>query len=193
MVFLRSPFANDLLPQLRHGTVSLRPPALSDFEAWTRLRQESKDFLAPWEPLSPANEFSKFNFRARVKHYQQQAKNDAAYSFFIFHQEQGHLLGAITASNIRRGAAQMCSMGYWIGKPYARQGYMGHALNALVGHAFNGLGLHRVEAACLPSNEASIALLRRCGFSEEGLARKYLKIAGKWQDHLLFARLPEGR
>jgi [ribosomal protein S5]-alanine N-acetyltransferase len=193
VVFLRSPFANDLLPQLRHGTVSLRPPALSDFEPWTRLRQESKDFLAPWEPLSPANEFSKFNFRARVKHYQQQAKNDAAYSFFIFHQEQGHLLGAITASNIRRGAAQMCSAGYWIGEPYARQGYMGHSLNALVGHAFNGLGLHRVEAACLPSNAASIALLRRCGFSEEGLARKYLKIAGKWQDHLLFARLSDGR
>ncbi len=193
MVFLRSPFANDPVPQLHHGHVSLRPPVLSDFEEWVRLRQESKDFLAPWEPLPPANEFSKFNFRARIKHYQQQAKNDAAYSFFIFHQQQGHLLGAITASNIRRGAAQMCSTGYWIGKPYARQGYMGQALNAMVGHAFNGLGLHRVEAACLPSNQASIALLRRCGFSEEGLARKYLNIAGKWQDHLLFARLPEGK
>ena len=113
--------------------------------------------------------------------------------FLFSTSEQDHLLGAITASNIRRGAAQMCSVGYWIGKPHARQGYMGHALNALVGHAFNGLGLHRVEAACLPSNQASIALLRRCGFSEEGLARKYLNIAGKWQDHLLFARLPEGQ
>lgn len=191
MVFLRSPFVTDPVPQLHHGAVSLRPPVLSDFEEWVRLRQESKDFLAPWEPLPPVNEFSKFNFRARIKHYQQQAKNDAAYPFFIFHQQQGHLLGAITASNIRRGAAQMCSMGYWIGKPHARQGYMGQALDAIVGHAFNGLGLHRVEAACLPSNQASIALLRRCGFSEEGLARKYLNIAGKWQDHLLFARLPE--
>lgn len=193
MVFLRSPFANDPVPQLRHGSVFLRPPTLADFEEWVRLRGESKNFLAPWEPLPPSNEFSKFNFRARIKHYQLQARNDVAYSFFIFHHERGHLLGAITASNIRRGAAQMCSMGYWIGKPYARQGYMGQALNATVGHAFNGLGLHRVEAACLPSNQASIALLRRCGFSEEGLARKYLNIAGKWQDHLLFARLPEGK
>jgi [ribosomal protein S5]-alanine N-acetyltransferase len=193
VVFLRSPFANDPVPQLRYGSVFLRPPALADFEDWVRLREESKDFLAPWEPLPPSNEFSKFNFRARIKHYQLQSKNDAAYSFFIFHHERGHLLGAISASNIRRGAAQMCSMGYWIGKPYARQGYMGQALNAMVGHAFNGLGLHRVEAACLPSNQASIALLRRCGFSEEGLARKYLNIAGKWQDHLLFARLPEGK
>ena len=193
MVFLRSPFANDPVPQLHHGPVFLRAPVLADFEEWVHLRQESREFLAPWEPLPPANEFSKFSFRARVKHYQQQAKNDAAYPFFIFHNDQGHLLGAITASNIRRGAAQMCSMGYWIGKPHTRQGYMGHALEALLDHAFKGLGLHRVEAACLPANQASIALLRHCGFSEEGLARKYLNIAGKWQDHLLFARLAEGR
>ena len=181
------------MPQLHHGPVVLRPPLLSDFENWVRLRQESKNFLAPWEPLSPTYEFSKFSFRSRIKHYQMQAKTDAAYAFFIFHREEDHLLGAITASNVRRGAAQTCSVGYWIGKPHARQGYMGHALNALVGHAFNGLSLHRVEAACLPSNQASIALLRRCGFSEEGIARKYLNIAGKWQDHLLFARLSEGR
>ena len=193
MVFLRSPFAQDPMPQLHYGSVVLRPPILSDFDEWVRLRQESRAFLAPWEPLPPANEYSKFSFRARIKHYQQQAKNDSAYPFFIFHHEKDHLLGAITASNIRRGAAQMCSMGYWIGMPYARQGYMSHALNALMGHAFNGLGLHRVEAACLPSNQASIALLRRSGFSEEGLARKYLNIAGKWQDHLLFARLTEAR
>ena len=193
MVFLRSPFAQDPMPQLHYGSVVLRPPILSDFDEWVCLRQESRAFLAPWEPLPPANEYSKFSFRARIKHYQQQAKNDSAYPFFIFHHEKDHLLGAITASNIRRGAAQMCSMGYWIGMPYARQGYMSHALNALVGHAFNGLGLHRVEAACLPSNQASIALLRRSGFSEEGLARKYLNIAGKWQDHLLFARLTEAR
>ncbi|HUQ36967.1 MAG TPA: GNAT family protein [Aestuariivirga sp.] len=193
MVFLRSPFANDPLPQLHHGPVLLRPPLLADFESWVRLRQESKNFLAPWEPLAPNYEFSKFNFRSRIKHYQTQAKNDAAYAFFIFHRDQDHLLGAITASNVRRGAAQMCSVGYWIGKPYARQGYMSHALNALVGHAFNGLSLHRVEAACLPANQASIALLRGCGFSEEGMALKYLNIAGKWQDHLLFAKLSEGR
>ena len=106
MVFLRSPFANDPLPQLANGPVYLRPPVLSDFEDWVRLRQDSREFLAPWEPLAPDNEFSKFNFRARVKHYQYQAKNDRAYAFFIFHHERSQLLGAITASNIRRGAAQ---------------------------------------------------------------------------------------
>jgi [ribosomal protein S5]-alanine N-acetyltransferase len=189
VVFLRSPFAQDQVPMLRHARVMLRPPSLNDFEEWAKLRQASKSFLLPWEPLWSDNEYSKFNFRARIKHYQQQIRNDSGYPFFIFHHEQGHLLGAITASNVRRGVAQMCSVGYWIGQPFARQGYMSEALKTLTDHAFGNLGLHRVEAACLPSNTASIGLLRRNGFAQEGVAVKYLQIAGKWQDHVLFARL----
>jgi [ribosomal protein S5]-alanine N-acetyltransferase len=189
MVFLRSPFAQDQLPMLHHARVMLRPPSLNDFEEWARLRQASKSFLMPWEPLWSDHEYSKFNFRVRIKHYQQQIKSDTSYPFFIFHQEQGHLLGAITASNVRRGVAQMCSVGYWIGEAYARQGLMSEALASLTGHAFGNLGLHRVEAACLPANTASISLLRRNGFVQEGRAAKYLQIAGKWQDHLLFAKL----
>ena len=189
MVFLRSPFAQDEVTVLRHGHVRLQAPSVSDFEEWMKLRRLSRDFLTPWEPLWSEQEFSKFNFRARIKHYQQQIKNDTGYPFFIFHHEQGHLMGAITASNVRRGVAQMCSVGYWIGEHYARRGHMGEALAAITDYAFGNLGLHRVEAACLPSNAASIKLLKRGGFVQEGIARKYLQIAGKWQDHLLFACL----
>jgi [ribosomal protein S5]-alanine N-acetyltransferase len=189
LVFLRSPFAQELEPQLCNGRVLLRPPAVSDFEAWVELRQSSRAFLEPWEPLWSPSEFSKFNFRARVKHYQQQMRDDASYPFFIFHQHEGHLLGAVTASNVRRGVAQMCSVGYWIGERFAHQGYMSEALCGLVSHALGNLALHRVEAACLPANAASIAVLQRNGFVQEGIAQKYLQIAGKWQDHLLFARL----
>ena len=92
-------------------------------------------------------------------------------------------------SNVRRGVAQDGTLGYWIGKPYARQGFMSAALRLMLGLAFQHLSLHRVEAACLPQNEASAALLRRCGFEQEGLARAYLKIGGEWRDHLLFAKL----
>ena len=189
MVFLRSPFSQDEVTVLRCGQIRLQPPSVNDFEEWVKLRRLSRDFLVPWEPLWSEHEFSKFNFRARIKHYQQQIRNDTGYPFFIFHHEQGYLLGAITASNVRRGVAQMCSAGYWIGEPYARQGHMSEALAALTEYAFGGLGLHRMEAACLPSNAASIKLLNRCGFVQEGVAQKYLQIAGKWQDHLLFARL----
>jgi ribosomal-protein-alanine N-acetyltransferase len=78
-----------------------------------------------------------------------------------------------------------------MGKPFAHQGYMTGAVRLMLEVAFRHLALHRVEAACLPHNQASIALLTRCGFAQEGLARGYLKIAGAWRDHLLFARLAE--
>ena len=82
-------------------------------------------------------------------------------------------------------------MGYWIGEPYQRCGLMSDAVRAVVPFAFDILNLHRVEAACLPSNQRSINLLRGCGFTEEGYARRYLKINGVWQDHVLFAILSE--
>ena len=189
MVFLRSPFTQEHVPLLRHGRVVLRQPLLGDFEEWVKLRQASQEFLRPWEPPWSDNEFGKFNYRSRIKHYQQQIRNDLGYPFFIFDKEGGHLLGAITASNVRRGVAQMCSVGYWIGEPYAQQGLMTEALSALLSYAFDHLAIHRVEAACLPANTASISLLHRTGFAQEGRAVNYLKIAGKWQDHLLFAHL----
>ncbi len=189
MVFLRSPFAQDSEPQLYHGRVMLRQPTLADFEEWVELRRASRDFLLPWEPQWSENEFSRFNFRARIKHYQKQARDDVSYPFFVFHHEGEQLLGAITASNVRRGVAQMCSVGYWIGQRFAKQGYMSEALAALTTHAFGNLSLHRIEAACLPTNTASIKLLQRNGFMQEGIAHKYLQIAGVWQDHLLFGRI----
>ncbi len=97
------------------------------------------------------------------------------------------LVGGLTLSNIRRGVAQCCSVGYWIGEPYQRCGLMSDAVRTVLPFAFDVLNLHRVEAACLPSNKASINLLRGCRFTEEGFARRYLKINGVWQDHLLFA------
>ena len=191
MVFLRSPFARDLPPVLRDACVLLRAPSASDHGAWADLRLRSRDFLVPWEPLWPSNDLTRAAFRSRIKRYYRDIEDDAAYPFFIFSPDESDLYGAITVSNIRRGVAQMATLGYWIGAPYARQGLMTAAVTLAVSFAFDHLRLHRLEAACLPSNLASIALLRRCGFAQEGLARRYLKIGGRWQDHLLFARLDE--
>jgi ribosomal-protein-alanine N-acetyltransferase len=83
-------------------------------------------------------------------------------------------------------------LGYWIGASHARQGYMTRAVNQLRDYAFGTLGLHRLEAACLPANMPSLRLLERCGFEHEGLAKAYLKINGRWEDHILWAcRRPE--
>ena len=95
----------------------------------------------------------------------------------------------LALANIRRGVAQAGSLGYWIGAPFIQRGYMTAAVRALVPAAFDVLRLHRVEAACIPTNLASVRLLEKTGFRREGYARSYLCINGTWQDHLLYARL----
>src|SRR5205814_508898 len=98
-------------------------------------------------------------------------------------------VGGLTLANIRRGCAQAGSLGYWMGASYARQGYMTAAVKAVIPFAFGTLKLHRLEAACIPANVASVRLLEKTGFKREGFARQYLCINGIWQDHLLFAKL----
>ena len=100
-------------------------------------------------------------------------------------------MGGCTLTNVRRGVTQSAAVGYWIGAPYARQGYMYSALKLIRPFVFELLGLHRLEAACIPENEASRKLLLKVGFREEGRARRYLQINGEWRDHILFALLED--
>jgi ribosomal-protein-alanine N-acetyltransferase len=193
MVFLRSPFARDLPPILTHGDVELRVPEMADYESWAALRLASRAFLTPWEPAWPQDDLTRSAFRSRVKRYIRDIESDSAYPFFVFNAADDVLMGAMTLSNVRRGVAQAGSVGYWIGSPFVRQGHMTAALTALVPFAFGHLHLHRLEAACIPVNQASIRLLTKCGFRQEGLARRYLKINGRWEDHLLFGRLADDR
>src|SRR5207302_8635359 len=113
---------------------------------------------------------------------------DLGYNYFIFRNDY-MLAGGVGLSNLRRGVAETASLGYWVGEPFARQRFMSAALPLVLDFAFDRLRLHRVEAACLPTNVPSRALLLRTGFLQEGYARNYLLIDGKRQDHLLFAIL----
>jgi ribosomal-protein-alanine N-acetyltransferase len=176
--------------RLNGESVFLRPAQRADFDDWADVRARSRDFLTPWEPTWPVDALSRTNFRARVARYADDWRTDQGYNFFIFRPEEA-LVGGIGLSNVRRGVAETASLGYWIGAPFARQGYMTAALPPVLDFAFDRLRLHRVEAACLPTNVASRALLVRTGFQQEGYARRYLLIDGQWQDHLLFAILRE--
>ncbi len=168
--------------------VYLRMPERGDWEAWASLRASSRRFLEPWEPSWPPDALSRLSFRARVARYVEDWRTDQAYNFFVFADDDA-LVGGIGLSNVRRGVSETASLGYWVGEPYARQGYMSAALPLVLDFSFERLRLHRVEAACLPINVPSRALLTRAGFHQEGHARQYLCIEGKWQDHLLFAML----
>lgn len=169
----------------------MRPAQARDWEEWAALREVSRDFLTPWEPTWPADALSRTAFNRRLRRHAAEWRDDEAYSFLSFERISGRLVGGIGLSNVRRGVAQMGTMGYWVGRPYARRGYTTESVRLLLGFAFGQLGLHRVEAACIPTNVASQGVLEKAGFTREGYARSYLRIDGKWADHILYAVLKD--
>lgn len=178
-------------PVLQGDGIYLRYPQMSDFAAWAALRGESREFLSPWEPTWAIDELSRSAFRRRIRRYQREIRGDQSYPFFVFRKEDDLLMGGCTLSNVRRGVTQSAAIGYWIGHRYARRGHMYAALTTMRPFVFQVLGLHRLEAACIPENAASRALLLKVGFHEEGRARRYLQINGEWRDHVLFALLED--
>jgi ribosomal-protein-alanine N-acetyltransferase len=191
MAFFRSVNFSEQLPAIGGDMVVLRPPQMGDYPEWAALREASRDFLTPWEPTWPADDLTRASFRRRIRRYFEDQRGDLAYPFFIFRRNDNVLVGGLTLANVRRGCAQACTLGYWMGRDYAERGYMTAAVRGVIPFAFGTLRLHRIEAACIPANTASIRLLERTGFQREGFARQYLCINGLWQDHLLFARLKE--
>jgi ribosomal-protein-alanine N-acetyltransferase len=171
------------------GPLLLRPPIMADYEAWAALRAESRSFLEPWEPVWGRDDLERSAFRRRLRRYQEEMDRDEAYPFLIFRKADGALLGGLNLTNVRRGAADMVSLGYWMGRHHADQGHMTRAVRAVAHTTFNELRLRRIEAACLPENKASMRLLEKVGFQREGLARDYLAIAGRYRDHVLFSLL----
>jgi ribosomal-protein-alanine N-acetyltransferase len=173
------------------GPILLRPPEARDYAAWSALRGQSYDFLQPWEPTWAEDELSRNSWRGKLRRYLEDARDGRSYAFLIFRIDDEELVGGITLSRVHRGAAHMGSVGYWIGAPHVRRGYATAALRGLIRHAFDplGLGLHRLEAACIPENEPSRRALERVGFEIEGRAKSYLRINGAWRDHLLFGLL----
>jgi ribosomal-protein-alanine N-acetyltransferase len=177
-------------PELRSANHLLRLPRYGDFRQWHVLRSESRQFLQPWEPSWRPDELTEGSFRTRVVRNGQECSSGTAVSFLLFEKET-LLVGGITIGYIRRGAAQSCMIGYWVGERYAAQGHMSAALKLVIPYIFNGLQLHRIEAACIPENFKSIRLLENAGFQREGLLREYLKINGQWRDHTMFSLIAD--
>jgi [ribosomal protein S5]-alanine N-acetyltransferase len=189
MAFFRTINFSEPLASITGEEVTLRTPQMTDYTEWSALREASRDFLKPWEPTWPADDLTRGAFRRRVRRYAEDLRTDQGYAFLIVRNTDGALVGGLTLANIRRGVAQAGSVGYWMGLPFVRQGYMSAAVRTVIPFAFATLRLHRLEAACIPTNAGSIRLLEKNSFTREGYAREYLCINGLWQDHLLYARL----
>lgn len=175
------------VPVLVRGPVQLRVAGLGDFPAWAALRRNSRAHLTAWEPAWRDNELTRESYRFRVRLQWRDIRSGAALPMLVFARDSGALVGGVSLSNIRYGAAQAGTVGYWTGAPYVRRGYARAAVQAMLDHAFASLALNRVEAACQPGNVASVGLLESVGFRQEGLAREYLRINGAWRDHYLYA------
>ena len=190
MAFLRS-VSQESGPLLDSRRLYLRTPATHDYVGWAELRALSRERLVPWEPAWSRDELTRSAYRRRLRHYQRDLRDETGFAFFIFRREDQRLVGGLSLSNIRRGVTLAVTLGYWIGAPFHNRGYMTEAVDTVLPFVFGTLWLHRIEAACLPSNQSSIRVLEKCGFEREGLARRYLRINGVWQDHLLYAALAE--
>jgi ribosomal-protein-alanine N-acetyltransferase len=185
------PFFRRDLPALKGERVTLRMPVSGDYREWATLRAESRRFLEPWEPRWSPDELDWPAWRQRMNRYREDAARGSAAAFFIFETATGKLVGGITVGNIRYGVALSGQIGYWIGERHAGKGFMHEALRLVSRHAFDTLRLHRIEAACIPSNERSIRVLEKAGFNREGLLRSYLRINGIWHDHYLYALIAD--
>lgn len=173
--------------------MTLRPPAHADFRPWSSLRIDCADYLQPWEPTWAEDHLTRKAFTNRVYWAQKALIGGTAVPMFLVRRSDDMLLGAITMDNIRRGPAQAATIGYWIGQPFARQGYMTEAIQAMVHYGFTVLDLSRIEAACLPDNTPSRGVLEKSGFKYEGVAQSYLQINGRWRNHVLYASLRADR
>ena len=179
------PSARDTL--ITTDRLVLAPPCKTDFAEWADLRERSRDHLQPWEPVWPADVHSKADWARRLKSWQEGWRKGRAYVFLIRRLHDNALVGGVSFTNVRGWPADACNLGYWIGADFEGNGYMREAVGVLSRWVFETLDLWRIEAGTLPGNERSQRVLTSVGFHKEGHARAYLEIAGKREDHVLFA------
>ncbi len=165
--------------------IILRPPTRVDFKSWQKVRSKNRKYLTSFEPAWHKHTLTNLYLERRLI---RQAKfwHEGLGRYFLICDKEDKLIGGININNICRGIAQFGSLGYWIDQDMQGYGYMKEAIEVIKEYSFNDLNLHHLNAATLTHNTRSIKTLKSCGFKREGYAEKYLKINGKWQDHILF-------
>ncbi|RJQ71987.1 N-acetyltransferase [Pseudonocardiaceae bacterium YIM PH 21723] len=170
------------------GVVELRAPKLLDAQPWSRARLRDQAHLEQWEPTSPGSWLdrnSSFAWPAQWSMLRRLSLRGQGLAFVIT--VDGELAGQLTVGNVVRGALCSAWIGYWVASSRTGGGLATAAVALTADHVFRSAGLHRLEATVRPENMASIRVLRKAGFREEGVFRRYLDVAGDWRDHLCFA------
>ena len=176
-------------PTLRGKRVLLRPLEPQDFVAWQEVRQRNRQWLTQWEPLRQAGSIDPSQdekaFEVRCRSRQRERQLGVGWGFGVFVEDV--LVGEINLNNVVRGAFQSAHVGYWVDEKQTGQGYTPEALVVLLHFAFEEANLHRIQISIVPRNVASRRVVEKLDLRCEGLAERYLEIAGTWEDHLRFA------
>jgi ribosomal-protein-alanine N-acetyltransferase len=165
--------------------VEIRPIELGDASVLLDLRVRNRAFLEPWEPARDARFYTLAAQEELVRGAVRDHEEGRALPFVVLC--DGDVVGAVNLTSIVRGVFQNAYLGYWIDEGHGGRGVVTEAVRQAVGHAFGEAGLHRVQAAVIPRNAPSLRVLEKLRFREEGYAVRYLRIAGVWEDHRLFA------
>lgn len=175
--------------KLRGAGLVLRALTRRDRHEWDSLRRRNQAWLAPWESQDPTGEDHAVTFGHYVRTQAQAARDQVGFGWVIT--EGGPMLGHITLSHIAWGAMRSATIGYWVTHERAGEGIAPRAVALVTDYAFFDLGLHRVEVNIRPDNHASLRVVEKLGFREEGLRERYIFIDGQWRDHRSFALVAE--
>ena len=174
--------------RVRAGVVALRPVRLRDGGAWSAIRIRDEEYLAPWEPTMPgswAERHAPGEWPARWLQLRTAGRRGTALPFAVTLDDR--FVGHVMVGNVVREPLLSAYVGYWVDSTVAGGGVITGAVALVVDHCFSRVGLHRIEATVRPENAASLRVLEKLGFREEGLFRRYLDVDGAWRDHACFA------
>jgi [ribosomal protein S5]-alanine N-acetyltransferase len=169
--------------------VVLRAPRATDIAELRGLLIRNAEHLRPWSPSPPpgTNPAGFTELGRSIARHRRDWKAGSGYVFVMqLRAPREPIVGRIALTSVTRGPFQSAQLGYWMDAGHVRRGLMSEAVDATLGFAFERLGLHRLQAAVMPTNHASRTILQKRGFREEGYAERYLRIAGKWEDHVLY-------
>lgn len=173
-------------PVLTRGDVTVRPLTYGDADEWAALRTANREWLRPWEATAPPDApVPPVTFRQFIRHERRVRRDRLGWPMAIVH--RGALVGRVVIAGVEWGAQRSGSLGYWLDRGHAGQGIVPTAAALLATHAF-GEGLHRIEIAMRPENDASRRVAEKLGFVLDGPRRSYLFIDGAWRDHLVYSR-----
>ena len=169
--------------------IIIRHPRRRDWKSWVNLRRESYKFLNKWEPYWNIEDCNRSNYMKQLRSQRSKAAYDQAYSFLCFKKNNKELVGGINISNIQRSVMQTCNIGYWLGEPNIKKGYMEESMRSIIPYIFKNLKINRIQAFTLNNNISSRKLLEKLNFKNEGVLREAMKINNVWEDHILYALL----